>query len=83
MRWYDIDFDHAAIGFARALVEGPTGPALRPTKNRRTYRVALDPVTSELLAAHRNRASTRSGGLTDGFVFSADSAAADPGSRTG
>ncbi len=72
MRWSDIDVNHAAVGFSRALVEGPTGPVLRPTKNRRTYRVALDPVSTELLAVHRDRASTRSGGLTDGFVFSTD-----------
>ena len=51
MRWSDVDFDHAAVGFSRALVEGPTGPVLRPTKNRRTYRVALDPV--ERRAARR------------------------------
>ena len=27
LRWSDVDFDHAAIGFCRALVDGPTGPA--------------------------------------------------------
>jgi integrase len=32
MRWSDVDFDHAAIGLSRALVEGPSGPVLRPTK---------------------------------------------------
>ena len=32
----------------------------------------------ELLAAHRDRASTRSGGLTDGFVFSTDPAGRRP-----
>ncbi len=53
LRWCDVDLAHAAIGFSRALVEGPTGPVLRPTKNRRTYRVALDPATVELLATHR------------------------------
>ena len=78
VRWSDIDFNHAAVGFSRALVEGPTGPVLRPTKNRRTYRVALDPVSIELLAAHHARASIRSGGLTDGFVFSTDPAGRRP-----
>jgi integrase len=72
MRWSDVDFDHAAIGFSRALVEGPTGPVLRPTKNRRTYRVALDPATLELLGDHRERTRARSGGLADGFVFRGD-----------
>jgi integrase len=78
MRWSDIDFNYAAVGFSRALIEGPTGPVLRPTKNRRTYRVALDPVSIGLLAAHHDRASTRSGGLTDGFVFSTDPAGRRP-----
>ena len=72
MRWSDVDFDHAAIGFSRAIVEGPTGPVLRPTKNRRTYRVALDPTSVELLLAHRDQAATRTDGVVDGFVFSRD-----------
>jgi integrase len=72
MRWSDVDFDHAAVGFSRALVEGPTGPVLRTTENRRTYRVALDPTSVELLLAHRDRAATRTDGVVDGFVFSSD-----------
>ena len=59
MRWSDIDFDHAAIGFSRALVEGPTGPVLRPTKNRRTYRVALDPASVQLLEHRPPRRARR------------------------
>jgi integrase len=51
---------------------------LRPTKNRRTYRVAIDPASVELLVAHRDRAGARSGGLTDGFVFSDDPAGRQP-----
>jgi integrase len=71
LRWSDVDFNHAAIGFCRALVDGPTGPVLRPTKNRGTYRVALDPTSVELLLAHRDGA-TRTDGVVDGFVFSRD-----------
>ena len=63
LRWSDVDFDHAAIGFCRALVDGPTGPVLGPTKNRRTYRVALDPTSVELLVAHALSCSR----LSDGF----------------
>ncbi len=55
LRWSDVDVDHAALGLSRALVEGPTGPVLRPTNNRRTYRVALDQATVDLLAGHRHR----------------------------
>jgi integrase len=32
LRWDEIDVLHAAIGFTRAWVEGPTGPVLRATK---------------------------------------------------
>lgn len=78
MRWSDVDFDHAALGFSRALVEGPTGPVLRPTKNRRTYRVALDPATVELLDAHRERTRVRAGGSAEGFVFRGDTGGARP-----
>ena len=72
LRRADVDLAHAAIGFSRALVEGPTGPVLRPTKNRRTYRVAIDPTSVELLATHVDRARTRCQGVSDGFVFSDD-----------
>jgi integrase len=71
LRWPDVHFDHAAIGFCRALVDGPTGPVLRPTTNRRAYRGALDPRSVELLVAHRDGA-TGTDGVIDGFVFSRD-----------
>jgi integrase len=71
LRWSDVDFHHAAIGLCRALVDRPTGPVLGPTKNRRTYRVALDPTSVELLLARRDGA-TRTDGVVDGFVFSRD-----------
>ena len=43
LEWTDIDFDTKSISFQRALVEGPGGPVLVPTKTRRSHRVALDP----------------------------------------
>ena len=46
-------------------------PVLRPTKNRRTYRVALDPTSVEPLVAHRHGA-TQTDGVVDGFVLSRD-----------
>jgi integrase len=75
LRWSDIDFDHAALGFTRALIEGPSGPVLRPTTNRRTYRIALDQTSLELLAAHQKRAASRwhRADLSPGhFVFTDD-----------
>jgi integrase len=44
LRWADVDVGRAALAFTRALVEGPNGPVLRPTKTNRSYRVALDAV---------------------------------------
>jgi integrase len=82
LRWADIDIGHAALGFSRALVEGPAGPVLRPTKNRRTYRVALDPASIDLLIEHRHRADERAqhlGGVTgDSFVFTDEPAGRQP-----
>jgi integrase len=77
LRWAEIDLGHAAIGFARAYVDGPTGPVLQATKTHRTYRVAIDQATLERLVGLRRRADTRarSSGveLADtAFVFSAE-----------
>jgi integrase len=75
LRWSEIDIAHAAIGFTRALVEGPTGPVLRATKSHRVYRVAIDCSTIRRLVEHRRRAEARAtaNGLHLGdaaFVFS-------------
>jgi integrase len=75
LRWADVDFDHAALRFTRALVEGPNGPVLGPTKNRRTYRVVIDRTTLELLARHRTRSyvrTTLAPTVGDRFVFTDD-----------
>jgi integrase len=83
LRWVEVDLRHAAIGFTRAYVEGPTGPVLRATKTHRTYRVAIDGATTDRLVGHRRRAEARaeSSGvaLVDGaFVFSARSEGSAP-----
>lgn len=73
LRWADIDLPHGAIAFTRALVEGPHGPVLQPTKTRRSYRVALDAESLAVLQAHHaatGRAGTEP--IRDRFVFSAD-----------
>jgi integrase len=75
LRWSEIDIAHAAIGYARAFVEGPTGPVLRATKSHRVYRVAIDRSTIRRLVTHRRQAEARATaqGLQvgeSGFVFS-------------
>ena len=59
LRWGDVDFERAAVSFTRALVEGPAGPELRPTKNGRPYRVAVDTSTLGVIADHRRGADER------------------------
>jgi integrase len=83
LRWGDVDEERAAIAFTRALIEGPDGPELRPTKTNRTYRVELDAETFDVLMAHRSRAETLAGDagaeLTVGaFVFSSRHDSARP-----
>lgn len=64
LRWRDVDHERGALTFTRALVDGPGGPVLAPTKTGRTYRVELDPLTIELLrGAHPNTYGR------DDFVF--------------
>ena len=77
LRWVEIDVRHAAIGFTRAYVEGPSGPVLRATKTHRTYRVAIDEATMQRLIGHRRqceaRAESSGVALVDcAFVFSAE-----------
>jgi integrase len=77
LRWAEIDVRHAAIGFARAYVEGPAGPVLRATKTHRLYRVAIDDTTIQRLIQHRRRAEARAAAnavvlAEHAFVFSAD-----------
>lgn len=68
LRWKDVDLDRQRIGFTRALVEGPHGPVLAPTKTRRAYQVSLDRVTDQTLAEHRAGVDP----LAGSFVFSYD-----------
>lgn len=71
LRVGDIDLERHAIAFTRALVEGPDGPELRPTKTRRTYRVALDAETHEVVTRHLTGLGSRQdGSVGERFVFS-------------
>ena len=74
LRWKDLDLARLRISFTRALVEGPNGPVLAPTKTRRAYQVSLDADTAAVLADHRAHV----GGSADAFVFSHDANGATP-----
>jgi len=75
LRWCDVDEEHRALSFSRALVQGLDGPTLTWTKTHRTYRVELDGDTFEELMEHRARADGSAADAsvaltTDAFVFS-------------
>jgi len=82
LRWTDIDFDTKSISFQRALVEGPGGPVLVPTKTRRSHRVALDSGTAALLAAWFDRIAHAQAEVRDRFIFCYDEDGVRPGNRT-
>jgi integrase len=75
LRWRDVDFDHAALAFTRAVVTGPDGVELRPTKTHRTYRVEIDHETLAVLVEHRTTRADISGGAAGGNAFVFTSAA--------
>ena len=80
LRWIDVDLVGGSLSIQRSLVEGPDGPRIVPTKTRRSYRVALDAASLELLRG-QNRVEVTDGGvapLEDRFVFSSDPAGTRP-----
>ena len=74
LRWKDVDLARRRVSFTRALVEGPNGPVLAPTKTRRAYQVSLDADSAAVLSGHRERVTV----CGDGFVFSHDVDGARP-----
>ena len=80
LRWIDVDLLGGSLSIQRSLVEGPDGPLLVPTKTRRSYRVALDAASLELLR-REHRVVEADGGVAphEGrFVFSSDTASNRP-----
>lgn len=74
LRWTNVDLARRRISFTRAVVEGPHGPVLAPTKTRRAYQVSLDAETAGIIARHDELSS----GSDDGFVFSHDADGSRP-----
>lgn len=77
LRWEAVDWAAGALAFTRALVQGPHGPELRPTKTHRTHRADLDGETLQVLRRHRVRAESlaQATGVAlreVGFVFSSE-----------
>lgn len=77
LRWADIDLARGSISIQRALVEGPIGPVLAPTKTRRPHHLELDARTLALLRAHHDAVHRAASDRVERgrFVFSADNGA--------
>jgi integrase len=80
LRWGDIDLAGGAISVQRALIEGPDGRVLAPTKTRRPHHLDLDARTLALVRAHYVETHRATSGPVDRerFVFSADPDGAAP-----
>lgn len=59
LQWGDLDLDSGAVRFARAVVDGPGGIAVKGTKTDRIYRVTLDAGTLGALVQHRESMERR------------------------
>lgn len=77
LRWGDVDLGHRSLSFQRALVEGPSGPVLAPTKTRRSHRVALDGYTQRLME-ERFMAVSPEARHDESFIFSRHPLALEP-----
>jgi integrase len=83
LRWKDVDFEHESLSFQRALVEGPNGPILAPTKTRRCHRVALDSYSQRLLTEQADQREFKSGSIPTRSFLRATPSAMSRGSQIG
>jgi integrase len=75
LRWSDIDFERATLWVPRSIAQTKAGLKEKETKTKKRRRLALDPHTLGLLAAHRERWDQHCAALDctlaeDAFLFS-------------
>ncbi|AXK33485.1 GntR family transcriptional regulator [Streptomyces armeniacus] len=80
LRWMNVDFDAGVLSVRRATNKRNR---LKKTKTKRIRRVAIDPITADLLRAHlerqRRRAAAFGAEISQAcFVFSLEPTAAEP-----
>jgi integrase len=83
LQWGDVDFDSATIVVARSVSDTPGNVAVKDTKTHAARRMALDPLTVEVLRVQRAAADERaeSAGTviaTTGFIWSQEVDASQP-----
>jgi integrase len=76
LRWRNIDLRIGQIAFSNGYVEGPFGPVLSATKNKRRHTVELDDATLKCLAQHCQSVRGDSGLDGNRFVFADSDGAA-------
>jgi len=79
LRWNDLDLDRGDVVIRRSIAAIPGGTQEKTTKTGEARRIALGPVTQELLREHRDRCSARASACgtklkASAFVFSPDPA---------
>jgi integrase len=79
LRWPDVDLGSGVVTIARGAVQGKDGLVIKDTKTHAARRIALDPATVAVLAAHLKRAESIATACEatlpkDSFVFSDDPA---------
>jgi len=75
LQWGDVDFGQATIVVARSISDTPGNVAVKDTKTHAARRMALDPLTVEVLRVQRDAADerARAAGVTigpTGFIWS-------------
>jgi len=75
LQWGDIDFEKATMVVARSISDTPGNVVVKDTKTHATRRMALDPMTVELLRRHKETVDRRAkaAGVTiksTGFIWS-------------
>jgi integrase len=83
LQWGDIDFENATMVVARSISDTPASVVVKDTKTHAARRMALDPMTIEVLRGHREAvdAKARAAGVTippTGFIWSQTVDASEP-----
>jgi integrase len=83
LQWGDIDFENATMMVARSISDTPGNVAVKDTKTHAARRMALDPLTIEVLKVQKSAADerARAAGVTigsTGFIWSQEVDASQP-----
>lgn len=83
LQWGDIDFESATMVVARSISDTPGNVVVKDTKTHAARRMALDPMTVEVLRVHKEAVDARAKAagvtiLSTGFIWSQSVDASEP-----